>query len=66
MFNVINNVNYSLRNNNLNYTLSKPNTNFIKKSISFSAARLWNILPISIKEKKVSSVKFKTVLSDNI
>lgn len=53
MFNAVNHSNYSLCSNNLNYTLLKPNTKFIKKGISYSAARPWNDLPNSIKEKEV-------------
>ncbi len=31
--------------NNKNFALQKPETNFMKKSISYSAAFLWNSLP---------------------
>ena len=41
MFELSNNGNYELRRSNLNYALQKPNTNFLKKSISYSAGRLW-------------------------
>ena len=52
MFNVSNNTSYNVSSNNLDYTMSKPNTNFIEKNIYYSAARLWNNLPIWLKRKK--------------
>ena len=50
MFNVADNKNYSLRSNNTDYSLDKPKTNYLKKSISYSAGRLWNEMPNSLKE----------------
>ena len=40
MFNVTNNTNYNLRSNKVDFALQKPNTNFMKKSISYSGAKL--------------------------
>ncbi len=45
MFKIRENQIYDLRSNNKNFALQKPETNFMKKSISYSAASLWNSLP---------------------
>ena len=39
-----NNSNHNLRNNNTDFVLKKPKTNFMKKSITYSAASVWNDL----------------------
>jgi hypothetical protein len=52
---------YQLRSNNINFSLGKPITNFVKKSISYSAASLWNSLPSLAKEQNSLS-KFKSIL----
>jgi hypothetical protein len=45
-----NNSNHNLRNNNTDFVLKKPKTNFMKKSITYSAASVWNDLPKCAKE----------------
>jgi hypothetical protein len=40
-----NNSNHNLRNNNTDFVLKKLKTNFMKKSITYSAAAVWNDLP---------------------
>ena len=53
MFNVNNNSIYNRRSNNTDYALQKPNTNFIKKSIAYSGASVWNNLHRNIKRKQL-------------
>ena len=59
--------NYNLRNSERKLALPKPRTNYLKGSVSYSGATLWNNLPKSLKEvgsvdqftrnlKKVSSI----------
>ena len=43
---VSNNEFHNLRSNAVNFHIPKPKTNFLKKSISYSGALLWNSLPI--------------------
>ena len=45
MFEISNNEFYNLRSNAVDFHISKPKTNFMKKSISYSGASLWNNLP---------------------
>jgi hypothetical protein len=46
-----NNSNHNLRNNNTDFVLKKPKTYFMKKSITYSAASVWNYLPKCAKVK---------------
>jgi hypothetical protein len=41
--------NYQLRNIENKLSLPKPNTEYLKRSFSYSAARLWNELPVHIR-----------------
>jgi hypothetical protein len=61
MFKIKKNQVYQLRSNNINFSLGKPVTTFMKKSISYSAASLWNSLPSLAKEQNSLS-KFKYIL----
>ena len=64
LFVVKNNDNYNLRNNGIDYTLEKPRTNFLKKSISYCGAKMWNELPVELKANSLSLNTFKTLLRD--
>ena len=66
IFNVTNNTNCNLRSNKVDFALLEPNTNFMKKSISYSDAKLWNTLPKSVKEKQISVRQYRTILNGNI
>ena len=59
---IINNSNYNLRNNYTDFVLKKPKTDFMKKSITYSAASLWNELPKSAKTKGIGVAEFKSIL----
>jgi hypothetical protein len=65
MFNVSQNTHYSLHSNKIDFDLQKPNTNFMKKSISYPGAILWNDLPKLEKEKHISIGRFKTIVNSN-
>ncbi len=39
---------YKFRNSEVKLNLPKPRTNFLKRSLSYSGARLWNSLPQDI------------------
>ena len=56
------NSNYNLRNNYTDSVLKKPKTNFMKKSITYSAASLWNKLSKSAKTKGIGVAEFKSIL----
>ena len=45
MFEISNNEFHNLRSNAVDFHIPKPKTNFMKKSISYSGALLWNNLP---------------------
>ena len=64
LFVVKNNDNYNLRNNGTDYTLEKPRTNFLKKSISYCGAKMWNELPVEMKGNSLSLNTYKTLLRD--
>ena len=49
---------YNLRNQEYKITLPKPRTDFLKRSFSYSGAKLWNDLPLSIRSSS-SLAKFK-------
>ena len=66
MFNVTNNTNYNRRSSKVDFALPKPNTNFMKKSISYLGAKLWNNLPKSVKEKQISVRQHRTILNGSI
>ena len=51
-----------LRNNCTDFVLKNPKTKFIKKSITYSAASVWNKLPKSAKTKGIGVAKFKSIL----
>ena len=53
---------YNLRNNYTDFVLEKPKTNFMKKSITYSAALLWNKLPKRAKTKGIGVADFKSIL----
>ena len=40
---------YFLRGSGVNLSLPKPNTDYMKKSLKFSGAKLWNSLPVQLK-----------------
>ena len=40
---------YNLRNGEAKLNLPKPRTNYLKRSISYSRAMLWNNLPVNIR-----------------
>ena len=40
---------YCLRGSGVNLSLPKPNTDYMKKSLKFSGAKLWNSLPVQLK-----------------
>ena len=40
---------YHLRNTENTLTLPQPHTDYLKKSFSYSAAQLWNSLPIELR-----------------
>ena len=63
-FNFANNQAYSLSSNNTDYAFDKPKTNFLKKSISYSAAKTWNDFPRSLKASNISLGNFGTLLRD--
>ena len=56
------NSNYNLRNNYTDFVLKKPKTNFMKKSITYSAASLWNKLAKSAKTKGIGGAELKSIL----
>ena len=49
---------YNLRNQEYKITLPKPRTDFLKRSFSYSGAKLWNDLPLSIRSSS-SLAQFK-------
>ena len=53
---------YDLRSNDNDLALPKPKTNFLKRSFSYSAAKLWNSLPSEVKEAS-SLYQFKRSIS---
>ena len=57
-----NNLSHNLRNNNTGFVLKKPKTNFMKKSITYSAASIWNDLPKCANQERISEAKFKSIL----
>ena len=48
---------YNLRNSEGRLTLSQPSTNYLKRSLSYGWAMLWNNLPKSLKNiKKIADI----------
>jgi len=62
MFEISNNELHNLRSNAVNFHIPKPKTNFMKKSISYSWALLWNSLPSAAKEQGTTINQFKNIL----
>ena len=62
MFEISNNELHNLRSNAVNFHITKARTNFMKKSISYSGALLWNSLPSSAKEQGITVNQFKNIL----
>ena len=55
--------NYNLRNSDHRFYLPKPRTEYIKKSISYSGAKLWNNLSSEVRNS-VSINTFHSLISD--
>jgi hypothetical protein len=64
MFNTSNNKNYNLRSNELDFSLPKPNTNYLKKSLSYSGAALWNDLLECAKDRAISVGQLTAILNN--
>ena len=47
------------------FCLQKPKTNFMKKSISYAGAKIWNDLPNELKQSAKSLSRFKALLRDS-
>ena len=62
MFQVSNNEFHNLRSNAVNFHIAKPKINFMKKTISYLGALLWNSLPTSAKEWRITVNQFKNIL----
>ena len=59
MFEISNNECHNLRGNSVDFHIPKPKTNFIKKSISYSGALLWNNLPTAAKHQGITISKLQ-------
>ena len=64
LFVIKNNDNYNLRNNGIDYALQKLRTNFLKKSVSYCGAKMWNELPVELNANSLSLNTFKTLPRD--
>ena len=53
---------HRLRNSEMRLALPQPRTDYFRKSLSYSGATLWNILPVDIRTSKTLN-EFKTRLS---
>ena len=62
MFEISNNEFHNLRSNAVDFHIPKPKTNFMKKSISYSGALLWNNLPTAAKQQGITISEFKNIL----
>ena len=62
MFEISNNKFHNLRSNAVDFHIPKPKTDFMKKSISYSGALLWNNLPTAAKQQGITINKFKNIL----
>ena len=54
---------YNLRNSDYGFYLTKPKTEYMRKSISYSGAKLWNNLPSEVR-KSISINTFNSLISD--
>ena len=59
----IRNTEYNLRNNQFKLNLPKPRTNYLKRSLSYDGALLWNRLPEEIRSLTVFP-QFKKAIND--
>ena len=59
----IRNTEYNMRNNQFKLKLPKPRTNYLKRSISYDGALLWNSLPEEIRSLTVFP-QFKKAIND--
>ena len=59
----IRNTEYNLRNNKLKLNLPKARTNYLKRSLSYDGALLWNSLPEEIRSLTVFP-HFKKAIND--
>ena len=62
MFEISNNEFHNLRSNAVDFHIPKPKTNFMKKSISYSGALLWNNLLTAAKQQGITINKLKNIL----
>ena len=62
MFEISNNEFHNLRSNTVDFHIPKPKTNFMKKSISYSGALLWNNLPTAAKQQGITINNFQNIL----
>ena len=61
----IRNTEYNLRNNQFKLNLPKPRTNYVKRSLSYDGALLWNSLPKEIRSLTVfQKSQFKKAIND--
>ena len=58
--------NYQLRDNNLVLMLSKPNTNAIKRSFSYTAAKIWNSQDARIRKEVLDQYKLSNIICNII
>ena len=61
-FKFLKKVRYNLRSNNDMLMLAKPRTNTKKRNFSYKAAKVWNILPQSLKQVSISVDDFQSKL----
>ena len=54
---------YNLRNSDYGFYLTKPKTEYMRKSISYSGAKLWNNLPSEVRDS-ISINTFNSLISD--
>ena len=59
----IHNTEYNLRNNQFKLSLPKPRTNYLKRSLSYDGALLWNSLPEEIRSLTLFP-HFKKAIND--
>ena len=60
----IRNTEHNLRNNQFKPNLPKPRTNYLKRSLSYDGALLWNCLPEEIRSLTVF-LHFKKAINDD-
>ena len=54
---------YNLRNSEIKLNLPKPRTNYLKRSLSYSGALLWNSLPQYIRRLSSLNHSFNNLLN---